>query len=375
MSQHGIAKLFHELWQRLPTQKVELRINSLSGNVTLIDALRTWTVQEVKKAIECQSGILQREQILLLERSTLADGEVLDACFPSKHVIDLTLVRRPPLVAEWLEKAITQPGDVRSAPEEILRHREIMLTAAEQDYSVLEHVHPDLWADREFVQKVVQWNWRCFTKASRELQKDRDIIIGMLQNHMRALRCVPVEMRNDPEIILASIPQFRYPTHKIPGAIDSLMTDHTYFVFQHAAEGLRYDIEFMRSAIEKCYHTAEFAPPEMWKDRDFVLCAVKSHGQLLKKAAPEFQADPEIVHAAVQQNGLALQHALNGLDTDCTFAPGGRNDNSHALDFVGMALQEDWFVTLVTLIQRLHTRTFQILKRCVQALFYVADRW
>jgi len=298
-------------------------------------------VRDVKDSIERTVAVLRREQRLLLGTRELSDEESLDT-LAIDRMVEITLVRRPPEQAEWLERVNTQPLQLEEAPEIIRADQEIVLAAAKADARALDHAAPSLWENRGFLLLAVEYNWLVWLRPGipEELQNDREVTIAILARHARALKHVSKPLLCDREVVLAAICQLPQSDY-VNGALDTLMSDHCKFVFELASPHFRGDRGFMIAAAQKDWHTCEYARTELWHDREFVLTAVRRSGLLLEKASDALKADREVVMAAVAQNGNALKHAAPELMKDCELALAAVSQSWRLFEYIHEDLRKD----------------------------------
>jgi len=312
--------------------QLRICVAKLDGSTVEITARKDWRVDDVKVHVERAGFWLRREQRLLWEGQELEDSKELSNIFNGEGRVYLNLLRRDPLQAEWLLKVMTQDKNettcLETAPLQVREDKEVILAAARQDHGgvSLNLAGPTLWQDKEFVLEAVQLNWRTFLRHDvyAAYSSDRDVTLTVVVTHGRSLRYISSEFSGDQEIILAAMHQRLQMNELAPalvvqrnGAVlETLMRDHTEFVFQHAAHHLRAHLAFMIKMLHKDWRTESYAEPELWQSKEYVLAAVQHRGILLKKASKQMCAEHDVVKAAVTEDGLALQFACEGLQHD-----------------------------------------------------------
>eukprot|EP00747_Dinoflagellata_sp_TGD_P029803 gnl/TRDRNA2_/TRDRNA2_134182_c0_seq2.p1 gnl/TRDRNA2_/TRDRNA2_134182_c0~~gnl/TRDRNA2_/TRDRNA2_134182_c0_seq2.p1 ORF type:complete len:345 (-),score=64.53 gnl/TRDRNA2_/TRDRNA2_134182_c0_seq2:62-1096(-) len=255
-------------------EELQLTVNGLGGRTCTVTAQRSWTVRDVKAAIEAAVQIRACQQRLLRDWTELTDdsSEAFATLSPESNEADLTLVVRPAEQAEWLSRAEREWLGLLGGPEAAWADREVVLKAVMQCGPALEHASADLQEDREVVLAAVQQNGLALQHAAHELRADREIALMAVEHCGRALVFV--------------------------------------------AEELRVDRSFVLQAVQCNWQALMHANAELRDDREVVLAAVSQSGRALACAGPELKSDYEVVEAAVEQDGGALPFASGALRAD-----------------------------------------------------------
>eukprot|EP00929_Paragymnodinium_shiwhaense_P080312 TRINITY_DN41871_c0_g1_i1.p1 TRINITY_DN41871_c0_g1~~TRINITY_DN41871_c0_g1_i1.p1 ORF type:complete len:417 (-),score=127.79 TRINITY_DN41871_c0_g1_i1:207-1457(-) len=287
------------------------RITRLSGNPVMLTVHPDWNVSELKEAVQKVTGVLGREQRLMHELKELQDEDSIAPFFENmENMIDLVLVRRCPLQAEWLEKVKRNPLKLKEAPDDIKADSVVVLAAANTDPMSIEIAAQDLWCDREFVLAAVGIKWDVWlSKVHPQLREDPEVAAKVISKHARALKHTSVELRKHSSVILAALHDMRAELRTGEPALARVWAQHVDWVFKLAAPELKEDAEFVKQAMKKVPGTTEHISPKLWRERDFVLFAVQENGLLLEKATDAIKADTEVVMAACTQHGRALDFA------------------------------------------------------------------
>jgi len=258
---------------------VNVRICGIGGELCCVSVEPSWVWCDVKRVIETVVQIPLREQRLYSADSELFDNVPVAELSSGAASVELTLVRRPPEQAHWLQrvaKAWFVENPLSKAPEHIQADREIVLAAIRQNVGALRYASAELRADPEVVLSAVRPNRLALRQvvehAAPELWADRDFALAAVERNGGALQYVAAELQGDSEVVLVAVQQ----------------------------------------------NTAELrhAAPELLANKDFLLSVVQRDGCALRYAAETLKADRGIVFAAVQQNRTALRFAAMELRRD-----------------------------------------------------------
>uniref|UniRef100_A0A7S1Q1F3 Ubiquitin-like domain-containing protein n=1 Tax=Alexandrium catenella TaxID=2925 RepID=A0A7S1Q1F3_ALECA len=152
----------------------QLQILALSGErLGDVKAELDWTVDALKSAVEEATGVPVCEQRLVAGIRDLFDAQVEIKSVLGKGVTSLTLIRRDPAHAKWLE--FVEDGwknQLCRAPQEVKADREIVLAAVREDGDAFRFAAPELQADQEIVVQAVQLSRCALQHASLELRRN-----------------------------------------------------------------------------------------------------------------------------------------------------------------------------------------------------------
>jgi len=181
--------------------KIELRINMLSGQEFRIKARREWTAQRVKKKLSHDVGMSFYEMRLCSGCIELADSEVLDALFAADCVV-LTLVRRHPQQATWLERVSAAPSELANAPEE-MRGDVLVVSAAVRGHgNALRYALHTLKADRAFLlTEIIPYACGALRHVDAQLLGDRDFIAAAMQIDPFSFYYAAPEIKGDKRLL------------------------------------------------------------------------------------------------------------------------------------------------------------------------------
>ncbi|CAK0827177.1 unnamed protein product [Prorocentrum cordatum] len=189
---------------------LQLRVTRLDGEMLCATVPREWALQDVKAHLERTWGIAQREQRLLCGTKELGNGDPLAAAVgdPAAREAELTLVRRPPLQAEWLERVRGDGRQLRHAPAELRADPEVVLAAVRQNWSALQCATEEVRNDRDVGGvglTAVRENANVLWYASHALRGDREFVLEALRHNVAAFPCVSTALRADRDMVLAAV--------------------------------------------------------------------------------------------------------------------------------------------------------------------------
>jgi len=202
-------------------------------------------------ALQHVSGVPVDEQRLLLGGEDLADEAALlidilgRSDFEdegSEAVLSLTLVRRPPALAEWLERVKEDGLQLRSAPQLVAEDPEVVFAAVRQNGMALQHAPPALKCRRDVVLAAVQQSGQALELAPPEFQAPNDFDA---EDDATAV---------NGEVVLAAV-----------GGCGNAL--------EHASEDLKQDVDVVRTAVRQNGHSLLHAAAHLRNDRS-VLTAV-----------------------------------------------------------------------------------------------------
>lgn len=249
----GVASYAGRGWESTPldSERRDLCVTGLSGNLCSISANLSWRILELKAAIEHCIGIPAiQQQLVVGSRELDDDDELLHRALPDAHS-QITLVRRSQQQAEQLK-----------------------LIAERSLFELLNE------CEAEIQQAGLDWY----------------VAVAFMQRDARLLERLPAVLRADRRVVLAAVRRF------------PLMLDH-------ASEQLKADWDVVLAAAWLDPHALEYADKALRADRDFVLAAMQgedhverllSHPKevlqrarlVLGFAAPELVRDPQLLRAA-----------------------------------------------------------------------------
>eukprot|EP00928_Gymnodinium_smaydae_P047656 TRINITY_DN31811_c0_g1_i1.p1 TRINITY_DN31811_c0_g1~~TRINITY_DN31811_c0_g1_i1.p1 ORF type:complete len:254 (-),score=60.18 TRINITY_DN31811_c0_g1_i1:288-1049(-) len=240
---------------------LEVRVCGLSS-VCRVVADSSWTLRELKKAVEATTGVPLREQRLLFLGEEVRDQARLKSLLVSRDgnaasvddgslgdVVELFCARRSPEQARWLEAVMEDPdgGFLADAPAEIRADREVVLAAVARNGCALEFASDELRADRDVVLAAGEEDAYAFEFAASALWADRDVVLAAVHRSGSALRCAVAELQADREVVLAAVKQ-------------------NGLALRYAAEHLRADHAVVMAAVENDGQALRFADPELRTD-------------------------------------------------------------------------------------------------------------
>lgn len=259
-----------------------MEVCSLGGHLCSLSVEPTAAAIVVKAAIEAVTGIPVVDQRLLRGTAELLAEDAVGCGSHLAHgkaeaaeaeaVASLTLLRRSPEQAQWLDRIRRNPLLFPVAPHAVKMDPEVVIAAVAKGGHLLRFAAAELKHNRSFICSLAAVCCTALAFAAEGLRSDREVVLAAVANDGRSLA--------------------------------------------HAANELRHDKEVVMTAVSSRGAALEFASEDLRGDRDVVLIAVSNNGLALQHATEELRGDRSIVMPAVAQNGEALQHASVELKAD-----------------------------------------------------------
>jgi len=330
---------------------LRLRVVGLGGEICEVAAVSSWTVADVKAAIEFETETVPSLQRLFVGASELRSAELLEVRFPAGGCVELTLVRVPraPDCAQWLERVEVDGRELRHAPESIREDREVVLAAVSEHGRALEFACAELRADLEVVLAAVKADGAAVEFAAPGLRLDQRVVAASrakadewLQRVKRdgmRLGEAPMAFRADRRVVQAAVSN---AGRALRFAAPALQADRWLVLsavracgqaLQHASRQLRGDSKVVLAAIAQNPYALEFASEKLRGDRSVVLQAVRKEPATLLYATERVKNDREVVLEAVRRDGLALAHADERLQGDREIVVAAARQNSLSVRF------------------------------------------
>lgn len=250
-------------------------VSGLAGELCRLEGRSTWTVREVKVAIHNATGIDRRQQRLIKGLRHLADADSFEE-FRECGRVDLTLIRRSPEQALWLEWAETDWAQLITAPVAAWSHTEVVATAVSNCGWALRHAAEDVKANREVVLKAVKQNGLALQFASQGATADTEIALAAVKQCGRALSFVSDKLQGDRDFVLGAM--------RLNGR-----------ALEHARPAFRADREVVLAAVQQCGCALAGATTDLRSDHEVVIEAVIRDPGALVFAPKRVRDDPEIL--------------------------------------------------------------------------------
>lgn len=177
-----------------------------------------------------KSGVPKNQQILVHESKVLLDEtesrdleeeeavtlrELLVVKLDEKvTTLSLTLVKRDPVVAEWLSSVKSWDcSSLEEAPDIVRRSEEVILAGMRRSFTDVDkgnfvrYASPEVLADKTFMLKVVKLSGDCLQYAAKALKADRDVVKTAVAQDGRSLEFVSDDLKSDEEIVLEALKQ------------------------------------------------------------------------------------------------------------------------------------------------------------------------
>jgi len=188
---------------------LQLKVRSIGDTICTVEAQASWSVQDVKQAIEDASGILAIEQRLICGATEIQNWDPI-----SQHVKDgqaeavITLLRRQVNNPLWVGRVVAGKADglrLAFAPHHIRCDRQVVLAAVQNTGRALEYAADELRCDKEVVLAAVQNDGMALSYAHPFLKEDRQVLKAALKQAGASLQFAPHHLQSDLEIVLIAI--------------------------------------------------------------------------------------------------------------------------------------------------------------------------
>lgn len=246
---------------------LEVIVVGFAGEICRFSASAACTVRQAKNLIESATGICPLQQRLIADVAVLRDHDKLRQVLVDEPAY-LTLVKRSPEEAEWLDLADKDWSQLLDLPAELWGNSEVVELAVSRCGWALRYASPELRGNTEVVLAAVGQNGLSLQYASDALRGERRLALAAAMQCGRALDFVAPELLDDRSFVLEVV-------------------------------------SLNGRALEHC--------GVFRGDRDVVLAAVAQCGYALAGASPDLRADHEVVAAAVKQDPGALVFASHDL--------------------------------------------------------------
>eukprot|EP00747_Dinoflagellata_sp_TGD_P200138 gnl/TRDRNA2_/TRDRNA2_73515_c1_seq1.p1 gnl/TRDRNA2_/TRDRNA2_73515_c1~~gnl/TRDRNA2_/TRDRNA2_73515_c1_seq1.p1 ORF type:complete len:377 (+),score=58.82 gnl/TRDRNA2_/TRDRNA2_73515_c1_seq1:30-1160(+) len=303
-----------------------LTVSGLTGELCRLEASPSWSVRDVKKALEMRLEIPARQQRLLLDSVELLDDEILEGKSPCAEPADLVLIRRSLAVAEWLEQVERNPLNFKKAPDSIRTDREVTCCALKRNGCMLEYAATELRADAAMAHTAVKQDGSALEFVAEELREDFNLVSLAVSKSGRALQFAAEALRMDHHIVLLSVQtcgsslRWAMGDTRASREIALAAVGNWGQSLEFVDECLRNDREIVLAAVARDGQAIQYASAALHEDREVVLAAFeRGGGSNLRFCSATMRGDREIVSAALKQSFQALQYASEELQTE--FAP------------------------------------------------------
>eukprot|EP00928_Gymnodinium_smaydae_P031219 TRINITY_DN22984_c0_g1_i1.p1 TRINITY_DN22984_c0_g1~~TRINITY_DN22984_c0_g1_i1.p1 ORF type:complete len:580 (+),score=100.99 TRINITY_DN22984_c0_g1_i1:60-1799(+) len=362
---------------------IHLSISLLSGDTFTVDADFSWSVLELKSAIESKVGTPDHAFSLICKFAALQDAAVLASVLVSSET-EIMLIHRSQEQVEWLQSMqeirsrfektpYNVPSLLKSAPAEICDDRLIVLEAVSLNALDLQYASSALKADRGVVSAAALKCPMALQYASPELLSDFDFGLELVNSCGLLLEILADNLRSNVTIVLAAVSQNGMALRHVP---DDLLENRevldTAFARGCCLRKLQFSpcrlndrIDVVRAAARRDRTSIKYASQRLRSDRDAIMWLLMddpwhlqwvpqemlADKQLLDIAfdanfslrnAPErLRAHPEVVLRAVQQNGAELMYATQKLKSSRKIVTAAVRSNGMSLQHAAFHLRND----------------------------------
>lgn len=182
----------------------ELHVSALSGNLCAVVAWLSWSVLELKSAIERSVAIPALEQTLVSGTSELDDDDRLFKVLPV-GAVHVTLVRRHPLQVQCLQTIAK-------------------CSAIDLLYGS-DKVFEELCTDRVAALALVRRDGRLLGRLPGAFKADRGVVLATLRRYPSGLQHAAQALRDDPDLVRTAV---RYSPHALEFASGTLRASNSF---------------------------------------------------------------------------------------------------------------------------------------------------
>ena len=224
--------------------------------------------------------------------------------------------------------------------------RDALLKLVRQDGMLLGCAPFAFGEDREIVETAAKENYRALEFADYALLKNKNFVMGFVRHNGLALCYVSPKTQDYKEVVLAAVRQngralaFVWRDFKI----------HKSLKVRGNAGIIINDEKIVEAATLQNPFALQYASDELKRKRDFILRLLAKQGLALF-ATPDFHSDPEIVVTAVKQRGIALMFASNPIKDNYDIALAAVKQCGFAVYAVSDTLKENLEIALAAVGQ------------------------
>lgn len=267
------------------------------------------------------------------------------------------------------------PNALRYAPAEVLKDRQLILSALPADnylvkylsealrddpdiimaasgkyFASLEFASQRLREDPVFVKQMINKNGENICFSAEWMRAEREFVLAASPAGTRIFKFLPEYFRDDEEIILTMLKDNGYALEKASERLrldknfNLKALDHGAYYRHNIHESLLDDRDIVLKAMQMHPHQFESIPERFKSDREIVLAVVSrkgGYGKYIKDCPHELRDDPELIKAAVKDNEFNIKYASPRLLADRYFLAEIIYDNPSSLSKIPDNMQRD----------------------------------
>eukprot|EP00928_Gymnodinium_smaydae_P032357 TRINITY_DN23459_c0_g1_i2.p1 TRINITY_DN23459_c0_g1~~TRINITY_DN23459_c0_g1_i2.p1 ORF type:complete len:547 (-),score=104.30 TRINITY_DN23459_c0_g1_i2:65-1705(-) len=305
----------------------QVEVFLLNGSSLTMEVDKTWSIRELKLAVEAALQVPYDEQLLQVDgESILSDDDVakaLNAEAPEILVLQVT----PEMTAEdayWerLVNNLVRAEELDHAPEEVRNNRRLMMTAVCRAGKALRYASDDLRADPDLALAAVRRDARAVVHVAHRFLGSHELATVVLSKCGTMLQHFPEPIRSDRAVV-------------------HLAVRNDGRALEFASEELKQDDEIVLAAIQSHGTSLKFAAEPLRANADMVVAAMRSSGLAFEYASEALRGDPDMASLAVDIHGSAFAHVSAELKADRELALRAIGRNPAMLGFACKTLQMD----------------------------------
>mmetsp|Transcript_47289 Transcript_47289/g.145665 ORF Transcript_47289/g.145665 Transcript_47289/m.145665 type:complete len:228 (+) Transcript_47289:45-728(+) len=190
---------------------IQVEVCMLTGTQHSIEVPEDLSVKELKFRLQVAIGIKHDVQVLVCGCQRLRGSQLLFGIGQARPgVLELTLIRKSPDHAAWLQRVSVDGMQLAAAPEELRADEEIVMAAVQSSGLAFQFAAETMRADADTVVSVVQKNAGAFAFASHDLRSSRDFVLGIVRLQGCALAFASDELRSDRQVVLEACLENEY---------------------------------------------------------------------------------------------------------------------------------------------------------------------
>ncbi|WP_257265834.1 DUF4116 domain-containing protein, partial [Endozoicomonas sp. ONNA2] len=150
--------------------------------------------------------------------------------------------------------------------------------------------------------------------ASKRVRNDKDVVLPAIAKHPDDLKLASKQLKNDQDVVMASVSQNGYClSYASPELQDNDMVVKTAlaqcaYALQYASERFRSDKGIIQTMIADDISNLQYASKKVLKDREYLLNLIEHYPGAFTCAADCLRHDKDFIRSAIQRNHNVVDH-------------------------------------------------------------------